>query len=264
MEIIKKFSNNNYELQAIDINNTIYFKGNEIASILGYKNPKKAIYDHVDEDDKEFLKELIKKSGLQNGAPRKFDKYELGTLWINESGLYSLILSSKLKEAKEFKKWVTSEVLPSIRKTGEYKIPKISESEQRLKELSMALDIFERINMVDDSIKSIMYSESKSIANKGHINNTSEDGISDEVDYPLTRRLKDLGYSYSSKRDKGKLMNAGKMLSKLYYIKHEEKPKKRNAYVDGQLREINFYTKEDFDIMDEAIETYFNDNSDEE
>ena len=83
------------------------FMGTDVARRLGYKNPQKALRDHVDEDDK--LTERIVLSGQRR---------EL--IFINESGLYALILSSKLPSAKAFKRWVTSEVLPQIRLTGGY------------------------------------------------------------------------------------------------------------------------------------------------
>ena len=90
-----------------------YFVGKDVADILGYTNSRKAIGDHVDEEDKNTV---TIRDGIQ-GNPN--------VTIINESGLYSLILSSKLPAAKKFKRWVTSEVLPSIRKTGSYNsIPK--------------------------------------------------------------------------------------------------------------------------------------------
>ena len=85
-----------------------YFVGKDVADILGYTNSRKAIGDHVDEEDKNTV---TIRDGIQ-GNPN--------VTIINESGLYSLILSSKLPAAKKFKRWVTSEVLPSIRKTGSY------------------------------------------------------------------------------------------------------------------------------------------------
>ena len=90
-------------------NNTPWFVGKDIASILGYKDASRAIYDHVDEEDKTSL--VIQQSG---------SNYKAKTTLINESGLYALILGSKLPQAKAFKRWVTSEVLPSIRKDGGY------------------------------------------------------------------------------------------------------------------------------------------------
>ena len=84
-----------------------YFVGKDIANILGYSNASKALSDHVDEEDK-LNNETLSSLGQRGG-------------WlINESGLYSLIFSSKLPTAKKFKRWVTNEVLPSIRKHGMY------------------------------------------------------------------------------------------------------------------------------------------------
>ncbi|HHJ8000980.1 TPA: ORF6C domain-containing protein, partial [Streptococcus pyogenes] len=98
---------NGQKVRTLTINNEPYFVGKDVADVLGYQNPQKAIRDHVDFDDK--LTEQI----VQSGQNREM-------IIINESGLYSLILSSKLQQAKEFKRWVTSEVLPQIRKQGAY------------------------------------------------------------------------------------------------------------------------------------------------
>ncbi len=96
------------QLRTVVQDGTVYFVGKDAAQMLGYTNPQKAIRDHVEAEDK-----TVNDSFTVNGtAP---------TL-INESGLYSLILSSKLEEAKQFKKWVTSEVLPAIRKSGGYMV----------------------------------------------------------------------------------------------------------------------------------------------
>jgi len=118
---VKKFENHGFTLNVYGTSEIPYFKGAEVAKILGYKNTKDALIHHVDSEDKISFEKL-------NGNVRvgKHDPYYLHpqTIFINESGLYSLILSSKLPGAKEFKRWVTSEVLPSIRKTGEYNINK--------------------------------------------------------------------------------------------------------------------------------------------
>lgn len=101
---------NNEELgyiRTVMINDQPWFVGKDIAVALGYSNPQKAIRDHIDVEDK--LTERIVLSGQNREV-----------IFINESGLYSLILSSKLPSAKKFKRWVTSEVLPAIRKTGHY------------------------------------------------------------------------------------------------------------------------------------------------
>jgi len=91
-----------------------YFVGKDVAEILGYTNPQKAIRDHVDDEDR-----TVNDSFTVNGTKG---------LLINESGLYSLIVASKLPAAKKFKRWVTSEVLPAIRKTGSYTVPKLEKN----------------------------------------------------------------------------------------------------------------------------------------
>lgn len=98
------------EVRTVTIDDEPWFVGKDVAQVLGYQNPSKAILDHVDAEDK-----LNNDSLLSLG--------QRGGWLINESGLYSLILSSKLPGAKEFKRWVTSEILPSIRKHGAYMTP---------------------------------------------------------------------------------------------------------------------------------------------
>lgn len=98
------------EVRTVTINDEPWFVGKDVAQVLGYQNPSKAILDHVDAEDK-----LNNDSLLSLG--------QRGGWIINESGLYSLVLSSKLPGAKEFKRWVTSEILPSIRKHGAYMTP---------------------------------------------------------------------------------------------------------------------------------------------
>ena len=107
---IKIFENEEFgSVRTMEINGVPYFVGKDVAEILGYVETAKAIREHVDEDDK-GVSVLDTPGGKQKMTI------------INESGLYSLILSSKLPNAKKFKRWVTSEVLPAIRKTGSYSI----------------------------------------------------------------------------------------------------------------------------------------------
>lgn len=109
---IQIFSNEEFgEIRTLAIDDEPWLVGKDVAEILGYANPNEAISDHVDEEDKLNSKTLSSFSA--NLGQR-------GGWLINESGLYSLIMSSKLPAAKKFKRWVTSEVLPSIRKNGGY------------------------------------------------------------------------------------------------------------------------------------------------
>lgn len=97
------------QVRTVVIENEPWFVGKDVAEVLGYSNPRKAIIDHVDREDK-----------TDGVTIRDSIGREQNPVCINESGLYSLILSSKLPNAKKFKRWVTSEVLPTIRKHGMY------------------------------------------------------------------------------------------------------------------------------------------------
>lgn len=97
------------QIRTIQQNGEPWFVGKDVADILGYQNGSRDVNRHVDEDDRQ---------NYQNGT---FESNR-GLTIINESGLYSLILSSKMPKAKEFKRWVTSEVIPAIRKTGKYEV----------------------------------------------------------------------------------------------------------------------------------------------
>lgn len=116
---LQVFSNAEFgQLRTVIIECTPWMIGKDVAIALGYKDSKSAIADHVDSEDKQIIQRW------QN-AP--FEIPNRGLTLINESGLYSLILSSKLPGAKRFKRWVTSEVLPAIHRTGEYRVkPKAS------------------------------------------------------------------------------------------------------------------------------------------
>ena len=119
MSIIEKvFKYGETELSVIKCKDDIWFRGKTLVEVLGYSNPLKAICTHIDSEDKEEMLKLLYKGGAQNGHP--FRNVQRETIYINGSGLYSLVLRSKLESAKEFKRWVTSQVLPSIRKTGRY------------------------------------------------------------------------------------------------------------------------------------------------
>ncbi|HEL1556029.1 TPA: ORF6C domain-containing protein [Streptococcus suis] len=125
------------QVQLLEINNEPWFVGKEIAEILGYKNSRDALSKHVDEEDKG----VAKRDTLGGSQDQVI---------INESGLYSLILKSKLPQAKQFKRWVTSEVLPAIRKHGVYALSPETVNEDALiyvletqKSMRQRQDVFE-------------------------------------------------------------------------------------------------------------------------
>lgn len=129
MNDLTTFSNPEFgQVRTVEINGTPWLVGKDVAIALGYKNPSNAILKHVDDEDKR-LEVLPQGADTQNrdvpSASAGIVKHDTlsgatKTALINESGLYSLILSSKMPKAKAFKHWVTSEVLPAIHKTGAY------------------------------------------------------------------------------------------------------------------------------------------------
>ena len=126
------------EIRTVTVDGEPWFVAKDIAEILQYTNTQKAIRDHVDEEDK--LTERIVLSGQNREV-----------ICINESGLYSLILSSKMPGAKRFKRWVTSEVLPQIRRTGTYQKPMTPQEMMRV-QLGMIDGHEERITHLENTM----------------------------------------------------------------------------------------------------------------
>lgn len=110
MSALTIFNFENTPVQTIVENNEIFFRATQLAELLQYKNPHDALRKHVDSDD-------LAKREIVNTINKRAQ-----VLFVNESGMYSLVLSSKLEQAKKVKRWVTSEVLPTIRKTGKYQL----------------------------------------------------------------------------------------------------------------------------------------------
>lgn len=112
MKELQIFSNEEFgQVRTVVIDNEPYFVGKDVAEALGYSNTRDALAKHVDVEDKADV-------AFHDGSQKRT------VVGINESGLYALVFGSKLETAKKFKRWVTSEVLPTLRKTGSYEIPK--------------------------------------------------------------------------------------------------------------------------------------------
>ena len=157
MNEIKIFDNPEFgKVRTMEINGEPYFVGKDVSEILGYSDTNKAIAMHVDDEDK--LNDKTASSLGQRGG------------WlINESGLYSLILSSKLPKAKEFKRWVTSEVLPSIRKHGAYAVDELlSDPEFAIKTFTALKEERERSKRLSEQIEAdkpkVIFADSVSAA----------------------------------------------------------------------------------------------------
>lgn len=120
---IQLFKFEGKEVRTLKIDGEPWFVGKDLTDILGYSNSRKALKDHVDKEDQQIL--TSRNVTLENIPNR-------GLTGVNESGMFSLVLSSQLPTAKKFKRWVTSEVLPAIRKTGSYQLPQTPEGQIRL------------------------------------------------------------------------------------------------------------------------------------
>ena len=117
MSIIEKvFPYEENEISVIKCRDEIWFRGKDIAKALGYEKTRNAILKHVEDEDKSSLEDI--RRGPQIGAPIK--NKQGSAIFINELGLCSLIFGSRLESARNFKRWLTKDVLPSIRKTGRY------------------------------------------------------------------------------------------------------------------------------------------------
>lgn len=157
MNELKIFNNEEFgKIRTVTIDNEPWFVGKDVAVILGYSNPQKALRDHVDEEDR-----TLNDSFTVNGTK--------GIL-INESGLYGLILSSKLPNAKKFKHWVTSEVLPTLRKTGSYEMPKKKQSNERLASVNNAVKILTPMLQAAGCNSKIQLLTAKSLYEKAGVN----------------------------------------------------------------------------------------------
>lgn len=128
MNEVQLFNFENHEVRSLLINSEPWFVGKDVADVLGYADTNQAIRKHVDNEDR---------------LTRRFDGtgQSRDMTIINESGLYSLVLSSKLPSAKKFKRWVTSEVLPALRKTGQYQVKELSGQELMAKALIEAQSV---------------------------------------------------------------------------------------------------------------------------
>ena len=177
---IEIFKNEEFgQVRTMLINNEPYFVGKDVASILGYKEPRSAVSKKVDEEDRGVSK-IATPSGTQEMTV------------INESGLYSLILSSKLPSAKKFKRWVTSEVLPTIRKSGTYaitntKVDKLTDMEVETKlnnsqtrKANSLMRMHKQCN--DPIVKELLFKKAiETLTGKKLIDNTRKTYSADEI-----------------------------------------------------------------------------------
>ncbi|MEB6226390.1 ORF6C domain-containing protein [Mammaliicoccus sciuri] len=146
---LQTFNFEELPVRTLTVNDEPHFVGKDVAEVLGYSRADNAIRNHVDEEDK--LTHRFSASGQSRNM-----------IIINESGLYSLIFSSKLDSAKRFKRWVTSEVLPILRKTGSYQVKPLTTSEQIQLIAQGNTELDERVTAIEESYP-IMHGQAKHI-----------------------------------------------------------------------------------------------------
>lgn len=161
MNEIKIFNNEEFgKIRTVTIDNEPWFVGKDVTEALGYgkgKSLNNAINNHVDTEDK-GVTEMMTPGGKQKMTT------------INESGLYALIFGSKLESAKRFKHWVTSEVLPTLRKTGSYEMPKKKQSNERLASVNNAVKILTPMLQAAGCNSKIQLLTAKSLYEKAGVN----------------------------------------------------------------------------------------------
>jgi prophage antirepressor-like protein len=226
----------------IDDKNKAWFKGVEVASILGYTDKKQAVRKNVDIEDKMKLNELIGCLGdtLLNLHPQTF--------FINESGLYSLMFGSKLESAKKFKRWVTKEVLPSIRETGSYSVKKeVDDNQLKLREIQYKeyLILMEQGNCakLKQAYQDRLYNEIS-----GGKSSTEKEYSRDIVTIVKEEFNKTVDFSVAS--------SIGKHIVKQYRLKYDKDPEKYMKFVNGNNRPVFCYTKEEEQDLIHWISNY--------
>lgn len=226
------------------------FMAKDVAEALGYKDTRKAVQNNVDKED-----QLQYQNSSGTDSPSS-TIHPHSTL-INESGLYCLILRSKKPEAKKFRRWVTSVVLPSIRRRGCYDTPqdnKISPVESYMRVLESATSLFERLGFSDRDKLFI-----RSLAMNTLTNNVGRniEMSKENSEWSISRRLSE-HFGITDKNAHKKVGTFGKVMAKHYRDNNEEEPPKREQYVNGTVRLVNTYYLDQWEsVYDDLMVDYF-------
>ena len=193
MGVLQIFKNEEFgEVRTVEIDSDLWFVGKDVAEILGYERDTKAVVDHVDEDDRI---NIDGKTQSQFGI----DLGQRGGWLINESGLYSLILSSKLPNAKAFKRWVTSEVLPSIRKHGGYISGQAEMSPEEL--MAKALQVAQKTLEEREARIGVLSAENSALTVEKQILQPKADYFDELVDRNLLTNFRETAKQLSIKQN---------------------------------------------------------------
>ena len=222
------------------------FVGKDVAAALGYKNPAKAVRTHTDEEDQGVSK-MDTPSGSQSITV------------INESGVYALIFNSKLEQAKQFKRWVTSEVLPSIRKHGAYVSPNadaegISNAmtpEQRLDFLDKSINLMEKVGELSDWDRQMYQDRIRSVT----FDTQPQQELPEKTYWTIGDAAEELGYNLNQPLAK----KAGKKAARAYRQRYGgQEPSEILQMVNGSQRSCKAYSKADLPMVKSIIQEAIN------
>ena len=185
MNEVKLFDFENNKIRTVMIDDEPYFVGKDVAKVLGYAEPRSAVSKKVDDEDRGVAK-IATPSGTQEMTI------------INESGVYSLVFSSKLSSAKKFKRWVTSEVLPTLRRTGGYRLPQTPEEKiQLLLEANQSANT--KIEKVEERVTNL---------EENRLLNPNEYGYLNTQVSARVREIKDVHHLQLNRRQNSELFRA--------------------------------------------------------
>ena len=216
----------------LDDNNKAWFKGCDVANILGYVDKKQAVRKNVDLEDKLKLNELV---GVFKNVPLNSHPH---TIYINESGLYSLVFGSRMENAKKFKRWITKEVLPSIRETGFYSVKKdVDDVQLKLREIQFKeyVLLMEQGNCA--KLKQAYYDRLYTELSGKPLTDKSKEYSRDIVTILKEEFNKTVDFTVAS--------SVGKHIAKQYRLKYNKDPEKYMKFVNGNNRPVFCYTKEE-------------------
>lgn len=219
----------------------------DVCNVLDIENPSDAL-SGFDNDEK----------GVAN-VDTLGGKQEM--LTVTEPGLYKLIFKSRKSVAKRFQKWVFSEVLPSIRKTGTYSITQntsidpallpVRVRKEKLELIQTGIDIISQLGGLDERDVAHFKSLTRSIVLDDVLQASALPSGEERLEWPISDRAVVLGFN----PNKGQLMKIGKAAAALYRARYGSEPIKREQFVDGATRKVNMYAHKDLAILDQAIKS---------
>ena len=222
----------------IDKKDNIWFNANNLCRILKYKDPKDALRKHVDKQDKTYLENIKQMYKTEKGK-----NVQMNTIYINESGLYSLLFKSRLEIGIKFKKWITSEVIPNIRKHGKYIIN--DKYKKKIKKLNIELERIKKenikINNINEELENNIKKEIYPNGGVFYITKTNKDKI---YKIGITKEL--------NKRCKTYNTSCVNNVNVIYY-KRVECPKQVELCVKSLLYKYRYNNKREFYNCDVKI-----------